>query len=340
MNNDLVEEIYSVDFSSSLFLYGGNDQKCTVYDTVSKSILLVVEGLSDSVIFSKFIRDDLLVICLIDGTVLVTNIEGSISESTEINEEISCVKMINDLLVLGTCTGSIYKISINYNTNINYNNTNRNTNVYRDENNNIITDKVFISFDIQVYMGHSSEILEIYSYNNKIYSLSDQSLLIHNIDTGFLDYKINIKEGIVFSMIPNTEIFCICTTTNILIYKSNTLINRFLIEGQPETVIYTEGYFIVGGYCDYLLIINTKMNMITYKYKIISEGINKLISDKYTIYFSTTCGYVGMCDIRQDGTVQMYESRVETIFDMTYDRETFYVGGLKGMDILKIEEYK
>lgn len=304
-------EIYSIDYSfkSSYFLYGGNDQQCTIFSTRSNTIVSIIEGFSESVIFCKLLSDNLILVCSIDGYILTTDLNNSFTSTTQINEEISCVHTTDNHFYIGTYTGTIYKI--HYKEDINCQ---------------------------EVLMGHGTEILSIISDNNIIYTLS--SLYFIKYINNNIEYKINLVDGVSFSIIPDTEIFCICTSSDILIYKKDKLIKKISSEYQPECVIYTEGYFVVGGYCDYLLLINTNMNMVTYKYSLVSSGVNKLISKLYKVYFSTTCGYVGSCDIRKDDTVEMYESKVGTVFDMCVNNDTFYIGGLNGVDILKTEEFK
>ncbi|KAK6089602.1 hypothetical protein P3W45_001368 [Vairimorpha bombi] len=298
-------EIYSVDYSPSLryFIYAGNDQKCTVYDTNTKSVCTVIEGFTDSVIFCRFLNTGNLLVCTIDGNILITSLDGSISHSEDISEEISCVEVSDESIFIGTYAGTVYKF--NYDLS-----------------------------DQTVYMEQGSEIYKIHHYNGIIYSLSESTLASTD------GIRIQLEKATSFSMIPGTEIFCISTLEDVLVYKSTTLLNKFSIEGHTETVEYTDGYFIIAGYCDYILLINTKINMCTHKMCIPSSGINKLKKGgDHKIYFSTMCGYVGVCDIRRDESVHMYETRVEAPFDIYWDKDTFYVGGLKGIDILKTEDF-
>lgn len=312
-NNEI--EVYTVDYNndSKTFLFGGNDQKCTVFDTTSNFKSSEIEGFTESVIFVKLFKNDIFLICTLDGNIVISSSKDE-KFSLNINEEISVVELVGNILFIGTSTFLIHKFKI-------------------DEN--------FTLIDQTLYFGHSSEIHQIKYENNLIYSLSEYAFIVFDLKTGSCLFKHKLMNSICFSYIPNTEIFCIGTQDCLLIYKSNILINKIPLEKHPECVCYINDYFVIGGYFNHLLLINTKANMQICKINLETAGINKIIPiSNYKISFSTLCGFVGLCDIRKDDSIQLFETKVEVIFDYNFDQNTFYVGGVKGIDILSITDFE
>lgn len=308
-------EIYTVDYNknSNTLMFGGNNQKCTIFDTASNYKISEIEGFTDSVIFVKHLQHDTYLICTLDGNILITTSKEE-KYTLCINEEISFVEFFNNTLIIGTMNFVIYKFDIDNNWSL---------------------------INQTIHFGHSSEIQQIKYDNNLIYSLSVYSFIVFDAKTSTCLLKHKIMNSICFSYIPNTELYCIGTHEYILFYKSTNLINKIPMEGHPECICYLNEYFVVGGYFNYLILINTKMNLQTYKISIETTGINKIIPIlNYTVAFSTLCGFVGTCDIRKSDSIQLFETKVDVIFDFNFYKNIFFVGGLKGIDILSTDDFE
>ncbi|KAF9762560.1 hypothetical protein NGRA_1929 [Nosema granulosis] len=301
------EEIYSVNFDNNLIVYGGNLHNCTLFNIENGCPEGLIEGFSDSVVFCKQVENNLILVCTIDGTISLLTKEEIVT-SEKIEEDITFVDVLPEKILIGGSSGTVYIFTPDLSSH-------------------------------NVYLGHFSDIHKIYYANNTVYALSDDQFIAFDEYSYQQKYRKNLKCATVFEPIPGTDIFCVGKEGEIIILKNGFLLNKFVVDGTPECIVFAEDQFIVGGSFPYLVLINTKMNMREYRLRLDIEGTTKIQRiGPHKIAISTMCGLVGMGDIRKDDSFVFTSSNVESVFDFQFVEDKFFVGGALGFDVVGLSQ--
>jgi hypothetical protein len=299
------EEVYNINFSFNNISYGSNRHTCTLYSLENDCPVSLIEGFSDSVVYSKQLEENLILVCTIDGTISLLS-HDQIIQSEKIEEDITFVEVIKDKIFIGGSLGSIYVFNLDLSSQ-------------------------------NVYLGHGSDIHKIFYSNSTIYSLSDTQFIAFDEFSFQQKYKKNFKEAKIFeSFGENQEIFCIGKEGEVVILKNGFILHKFPVQGIPECILFAYDHFIVGGSFPFLILINTKLNWREYKLNLKIEGSTKIqkVND-FKIAISTMCGLVGIGDIRKDDSFEFKESGVGSVFDFQFIKGKFYVGGAFGFDVVQ-----
>lgn len=297
-------ELYSIDIQrdGDVMIYGGANDKCTMYDLQNDRIVTIVENCSNSVVYCKFMEDGLFLVCTLDGVVSILKSDSEIA-TIKFEEEISKVCLKEHHIIIGTNCGSIYMMCDGLQT------------------------------QLQL-LGHYSEVLDLIYHDNKVYSLSSNKLVVFDGISGHKVYDIALKHAMSFSVTQSGDIFCIGKEDEIQIRKGTQILTRISTEKGAECILYYNKLFVVGGSFPYILLIDTAMDNKIFKIQLDIEGINNMHLVGYRVTFSSFCGLVGVGDIRDKDSFVLWDSEIGLVFDFVVKEDKVIIAGEKGMNII------
>ncbi|KAL6122405.1 hypothetical protein NUSPORA_00534 [Nucleospora cyclopteri] len=296
----MANEIYSVDIKGDHLIVGGDDEEVDIINFKNDQIKTKMDELEESVIFCKFLEN---------GQFIVVTVAGLIALMTE-TEEISILELdepisqcnFSQFLLVGTELGNVYI----YSTKLEHLNT---------------------------ISAHETEILEIFSSENKVISLSHKNLIITD-QFGNAEITIRNPSCTTFRY-HKSNVFALGTENTVQIYKNSKKLFEYKTDGIVDSIEIVSDSIVVSGDFDGLILISMQ------NYHIFNVPLECKISKMkhfkgYEIIFSSYTGEIGIIDIRNGNSMKLYETTVETIFDFNFNDEFVVVGGIKGYQLIKL----
>lgn len=297
-----MNEIYSVDIleNSGVLIYGGINDTAIIYNYEDYHLVAKIQDFSDSVIYSKFISDEFCLVVSMNGTLLLNNFKNGTAILESINEDVSAVNF-DGKLVVGTEFGNVF--------------------IFDDKLNHINT-----------IGGHKDSIMAVEYKNNKIYSISKYNLYIHD-ETGKCITMLKAHDAVAYCHVGG-DVLCLGRESSIQIYKGTHRLWDMPSELAVETVEMAGKNVVVGGLFKYLMLIDTTARYATYKLEIGVEILKIKARDDCRVVFITTCGQIGMLDIRDVNTLMLFDSGVGMVFDLVLKKDKIVIAGELGATLL------
>lgn len=268
--------------------------------------MMQVIDFEDSILYVKFISEEVFIVVTMNGTIFLLNFNEEIS-SIDVGEDVEAAhySQKDRKLVIATSSGQVF--------------------IYDDSLEHINT-----------IGGHSTAISTVEYVNGKVISMCQDKLIV-NDDNGRVLYTLKAGEAYCYKYISD-DIFCFSRDGKIQIFKQNKKIHELSFEEKVKCVEYLNKTLVLGGNFDYLLLIDMSGHYATYKLNI-QTSVNQIkVFDDYKVMFVTDTQLIGIVDIRKLESLRFYESLVETIFDFTFNTDLIIVGGECGCNIIDIKE--
>lgn len=296
-------ELYTIDINNEKnhVIFGGMNDLAEIYDYKEDLTVTRIEDFSDSVIYTKFIGKDRFIIVTANGTIALMEYEKDIC-IIDIEEDISIAKFTNKL-VIGTMSGQVYL----YDENLEHINT---------------------------FGGHYTEILAIDFQEGRILSLCENFLTAHD-EQGRCLYSLKATEATAFKYI-SSDVICFARDKKVQIFKENKKLFEIKTEESVETIEYLEKSLVIGGYFDYIQLIDTTGHFATFNLKVNTcVSLIKKYKD-FQIIFATLDGLIGKMDIRNIKSLEFFSPEVGTIFDFAIGLDKVAVVGEGGYNMIDL----
>lgn len=297
------DELYAVDinFDKNHVIFGGKNDLAEIYDFKEDVTITRIEDFTDSVIYTKFISNDRFIIVTANGTIALMEYEKDVS-IIDLEEDISVAKF-TDKLVIGTMTGHVFL----YDENLEHINT---------------------------FGGHYTEILDVDYQEGRILSLCENFLTAHD-EYGRCLYSLKATQATAFKYIAS-DVICFAREKKIQIFKETKKLFETKMDESVETVEYIDKSLVLGGYFDYIQLIDT-----TGHFAIFNLKINSCVSlikkyRNFEIIFATLDGLIGLMDIRDIKSLVFYSPQVGTIFDFSIGCDRVAVVGETGFNMIDL----
>ncbi|KAI5168724.1 hypothetical protein PAEPH01_0365 [Pancytospora epiphaga] len=296
-------ETYAVDIDTSrgLIAHGGSTNCVEVYDYQAECPVYYVGEFSDSILYVKFLGDNRLLVVTVDG--LISILDGA-SEVASINvEEAVSVARFDKNLLVGTEEGRVY--------------------LYDEELNLIAT-----------CTGHDSSLIAGYCHEDKIYSLSDHSLIIHDMYGNTVStFRANMASS--FCNISG-EVFCLARDERAQVFKGTRKLFEINLEGSADAMTIVGTNLVLGGTFSQLILIDTLRHYGISRLDIGVEILECEALGTNEVIFSTVCGCIGLVDIRDIKTLRIYEVEVGTIYTFRVTTGFIVYGGEEGTGFINL----
>ncbi|EJW04593.1 hypothetical protein EDEG_01207 [Edhazardia aedis USNM 41457] len=348
----LQEELYSIDISKNgqLIAFGGKSDTLTLAKFPSLISITSETSFTDSIIYVKFILNDVILCATLDGNLSLHVLEnGELVEvdNRDLEEDISFIDVINDLVVVGTNKGSIHifsqdlqneilfvgqhseirDIKIIFDESFINNNENCDNNILQAE--NAINEKKIVETDENEYFGSN--------FKGKLYSLSESHYMIFDLFTQGTLYKRSYKDFRTFNIV-NKDLLFIGNEGESLLIKDNVVLQKYLFGSECTALV--DDYLVSGGSGFSLTIINIKSPSNCFNLRFLAEnveGISKIVRlSKNIVGIATFCGKIAIGDVRSGETFKFYDCGVGIIYDMKFFRNYVAVCGNAGLRIVML----
>lgn len=324
INNNIQNEIYTIDTKSNILLYAGNNQ--SLYIRINSAVSSFLIG-SDSIIFCKLVTETEFVVVCYDGLVL----RGTILESDS--------------------NGSLISNSVDNSNGIIYNNS---------DNNTIINNNTIITVN-KVYHTHNDVSITHYC-NNTLFIVADS--IIHTVSSNNTINTIHCTDSLVKNVLVINDHLIISTDNQVLVCDNNDCIVKSmeyskvngiycdesklyvmrdeLVEVYDCQSVLTHSYSInisnvhtMYHINQYLLLVNDtlKIKSMNALFDTKIENVH-LIKNKQEMMIMSSGERVFIMDVRGSESVEK-NSGIGIVYDMVIGENEIIVGGEEGINMIK-----
>ncbi|KAM0677624.1 hypothetical protein BDAP_001770 [Binucleata daphniae] len=306
------EEFYCIDINTegTLVVYGGNTDTLYIADFPSLKILHSIDDFTDSIIYTKFVESQTVIVFTLDGIIaLLSLLSKQYTEYCRIDleEDISKVEYKDSKFYVGTTKGSIHIFDTTF------------------------TDEIMLQ-------GHNSAIQEIIICEDKLYTLSTSKFIIYDAKTHDVLYKRLVTDAVCMAYSDAYNIAFFASETDSYVVKDDLVLKRYAF--SSEHTICVDNFFLVGGKGYYLNIINMASGCTYEQLKLNNariEGITKIMNlGNNIIVFSTMCGKIVIGNFKYADTFKYYDSKVGVIYNFTCFYRHILVVGMFGVNIIHL----
>lgn len=296
MEHILEEEVYAVDVDAHrrLVLCGGKADSWSVISLDTGDTLFHMGGYSDSIVFSRFVGEDIIVATL-NGELYKYDQCYVEKARFELTEDISYIELREEVLYVAGCRAYALDTSLCMQ---------------------------------REFFGHTCMIRNIFIYKDEVYTSSQDMIIVHK-ETSIA--KIPVKSGGVIHVNEN-GIMCAQIDENLVgFFFQMKKLKVISVDGCVEAVTTIGNSFVLGGAFKHLLFVNTMANFCMNKVNA-ADGVSQIKVVSNALVFSTFDGKIG--HLRPGDVVRSVKASVGAIFDFYTDGSTIVVGGENGLDIL------
>lgn len=298
-----MSEVYTVDIHSGegLITCGGKNDSWAVLSVETSDIIFYRDQYSDSVIFTRFV-DDGVIVATLDGCIYKYNMDFSDKCRVELEQDISFIDIKDQMLYAATDVVYLFDLNLELQNTL---------------------------------CQHTSAITHIAVDNNMLYTISERLIQISccKSETSNI-HSIPINSGGPICVCSN-GLFCAQTDAQMLsIFLVSKLLKKVNLDGSAETIVYFHNSFLVGGHFNYLLIVSTSAGFCMQKIKFDEDvgGVSKIYIAENGAIFSTFDSKVGVFTI--ESGITFFDTSIGIIFDFCMDSKYLLLGGECGVCVM------
>ena len=263
-----MNEIYAVDINTEqkLITCGGKDDSWAVLSIETGDAIFYKDQYSDSVIFSRFIHDGIIVATL-DGYIYKYNKNFSEKCKIELGQDISFIEVRDKMLYAATDIVYLFSLDLELQNTL---------------------------------CHHASEVTQVVVENGILYTISVKQIQMACCRSGSVLHNIWINSGGPMCISKN-GLLCAQTDSRALsIFLGNRLLKKIDLDDNVETIVCLHNNFLVGGRFNYLLMVSTNTSFCMQKIRFEEDvgGVSKICLTDNGAIFSTFDSKIGVFRMR------------------------------------------